>query len=242
VALTPEASAALGAHVREITRVPYRVGRESHDTQRTAHGVVPESRDPGSRPTHDLYLRDRAEPLNVSREHFVIDRLDAGYGLVDHESTCGTLVEGEPVGGSTRAAPARCATPTSSSSAPRSARTSSSSGSPDAQGTCHWVWLRFAKSGSPAALSVRCACAAWPRPTGVPRHSPPRQRSSLCARPAERAGAAPGRMRPGLDVPPRYVAPDRCDLLEEQTSGVEASRDAYAQPTSSGSDHQGAVP
>jgi hypothetical protein len=28
----------------------------------------------GSRPTNDLYLRDREEPLNVSREHFAIDR------------------------------------------------------------------------------------------------------------------------------------------------------------------------
>jgi predicted component of type VI protein secretion system len=102
VALTPEAYAALGAREREITRFPYRVGRESRETQRTAQGVVTERRHPGSRPTNDLYLPDREEPLNVSREHFAIDRGDTGYILVDQASTCGTLVEGESVGGDTR--------------------------------------------------------------------------------------------------------------------------------------------
>ncbi len=99
VALTPEAYAALGAREREITRFPYRVGRESREAQRTPHGFVTERRDPGSWPTNDLFLRDREEPLNVSREHFAIDRRDAGYVLVDRESTCGTIVEGETVGG-----------------------------------------------------------------------------------------------------------------------------------------------
>jgi predicted component of type VI protein secretion system len=102
VALTPEAYAALGAREREITRFPYRVGRESRETQRTAQGVVTERRGPGSRPTNDLYLPDREEPLNVSREHFAIDRGDTGYILVDQASTCGTIVEGESVGGDTR--------------------------------------------------------------------------------------------------------------------------------------------
>jgi pSer/pThr/pTyr-binding forkhead associated (FHA) protein len=99
VALTPEAHAALGARELEITRFPYRVGRESREAQRTPRGFATERRDPGSRPINDLFLHERKEPLNVSREHFVIDRRDAGYVLVDRESTCGTLVEGEPVGG-----------------------------------------------------------------------------------------------------------------------------------------------
>ena len=99
VALTPEACAALGAREREITRFPFRVGRESREAQRTPQGFVTERRDPGSRPTNDLFLRDREEPLNVSREHFLIERRDAGYVLVDRESTCGTIVEGEAVGG-----------------------------------------------------------------------------------------------------------------------------------------------
>jgi len=102
VALTPEASAALGAHQRTITRFPYRVGRESRDTERTPHGFGTERRDPGSRPANDLYLRDREELLNVSREHFAIERDDTGYLLVDQGSTCGTIVEGESVGGHAR--------------------------------------------------------------------------------------------------------------------------------------------
>ena len=99
VALTPEAHAALGARDVEITRFPYRVGRESRGIQRTSHGFVTERRGPGSRPSNDLYLLEREEPLNVSREHFTIDRDDTGYILVDHASTCGTIVEGQTVGG-----------------------------------------------------------------------------------------------------------------------------------------------
>jgi pSer/pThr/pTyr-binding forkhead associated (FHA) protein len=102
VALTPEAYAALGAHEREITRVPYRVGREARETRRTAQGFAAERRDPGSRPINDLFLRDRGEPLNVSREHFAIDRGDTEYILVDQASTCGTIVEGQSVGGHAR--------------------------------------------------------------------------------------------------------------------------------------------
>lgn len=45
-----------------------------------------------------VHLAEHAEPLNVSREHFEIDRDDAGYILVDRASTCGTIVEGQTVG------------------------------------------------------------------------------------------------------------------------------------------------
>ena len=102
VALTPEAFAALGARERVITRFPYRVGRESREGQRTPQGTVTERRDPGSRPANDLYLRDRQEPLNVSRDHLAIDHEDTGYVLVDQASTCGTIVEGQSIGGHTR--------------------------------------------------------------------------------------------------------------------------------------------
>ena len=102
VAITPESGAALGAPEREITRFPYRVGRESRGMHRTAYGIISERRDPGSRPSNDLYLVEPDEPLNVSREHFEIDRDGAGYILVDRASTCGTIVEGQTVGGDTR--------------------------------------------------------------------------------------------------------------------------------------------
>jgi pSer/pThr/pTyr-binding forkhead associated (FHA) protein len=102
VALTPESRAALGAAQTEIERFPYRVGRESRGMQRTAEGIVRERRSPGSRPTNELYLVEHDEPMNVSRAHFLIDRSDADYVLVDRESTCGTIVEGEIVGGGTQ--------------------------------------------------------------------------------------------------------------------------------------------
>ena len=102
VALTPEARDALGAPRREMKSFPYRVGRESRGTQRTPQGVVSERRDPGSRPSNDLYLLEHDDPMNVSREHFEIDRADTGYVLVDRASTCGTIVEGHIAGGDTR--------------------------------------------------------------------------------------------------------------------------------------------
>jgi len=103
VALTPESRTALGASRAEIERFPYRVGRESRGIQRTAQGFMSERRSPGSRPSNDLYLVEHDEPMNVSRAHFHIDRDDSGgYVLVDRESTCGTIVEGDVVGGGTR--------------------------------------------------------------------------------------------------------------------------------------------
>ena len=47
-------------------------------------------------------LVEHAEPMNVSRAHFQIDRDGAGYVFVDRDSTCGTIVEGEIVGGAAR--------------------------------------------------------------------------------------------------------------------------------------------
>jgi pSer/pThr/pTyr-binding forkhead associated (FHA) protein len=102
VALTPESRTALGASHTGVERFPYRVGRESRGTQRIGGGFVGERRSSGSRPTNDLYLVENDEPMNVSRSHFQIDRSDAGYLLVDLESTCGTIVEGTLVGGDTR--------------------------------------------------------------------------------------------------------------------------------------------
>lgn len=102
VALTPETRTALGASQSVIERFPYRVGRESRATQRTAGGFVRERRSGGSTPTNDLYLVEYDGPMNVSRSHFQIDWADASYVLVDLESTCGTIVEGTLVGGDTR--------------------------------------------------------------------------------------------------------------------------------------------
>jgi hypothetical protein len=98
VALTEEARQALRGEQLVLDRLPFRVGRESRagsarpwraDNRRT--GTAP--------PLNDLYLLEPGEVLNVSREHFAIDREGDGYVLVDRESACGTLVEGRQVGG-----------------------------------------------------------------------------------------------------------------------------------------------
>jgi hypothetical protein len=98
-ALTPEARDALGAPEIEITCLPFRVGRESRVPRRAAGRVVMERRRAGTRPNNDLYLTERDEPLNVSREHFQIEHNGTHWVLVDRQSSCGTIVEGQVIGG-----------------------------------------------------------------------------------------------------------------------------------------------
>jgi pSer/pThr/pTyr-binding forkhead associated (FHA) protein len=96
-ALTPEARATLNGSLYEIPHFPFRVGRES----RIGHTPdYPNSRRNSVSPlNNDLYLRETTLPLNVSREHFQIEKRNDGYYLVDRGSACGTLVEGVMVGG-----------------------------------------------------------------------------------------------------------------------------------------------
>jgi len=58
--------------------------------------LTPESRIALGAPERDIAR------FHVSREHFEIDRDDAGCILVDRASTCGTIVEGQTVGDETR--------------------------------------------------------------------------------------------------------------------------------------------
>ncbi len=59
-----------------------------------------ERRKGGGVPNNDLYVIDRGDKLNISREHFQIEREDDGsYWLVDRGSACGTAVDGAAVGG-----------------------------------------------------------------------------------------------------------------------------------------------
>jgi pSer/pThr/pTyr-binding forkhead associated (FHA) protein len=99
VGLTPEARGALGATQLVIRAFPFRVGRESRGDRRVAARTITERRKSGTRPNNDLYLVEHDEPFNVSREHFEIDHNGTHFVLVDRQSTCGTIVEGEVVGG-----------------------------------------------------------------------------------------------------------------------------------------------
>jgi pSer/pThr/pTyr-binding forkhead associated (FHA) protein len=78
-------------------RFPFRVGRESRAFAPQA-GYPNSRRSEESIPNNDLYLVDPGTILNVSREHFLIDRQGDEYSLVDRGSSCGTLVEGQKVG------------------------------------------------------------------------------------------------------------------------------------------------
>lgn len=101
-AMTPEAKESIGGTQVEIRAFPFRVGRESRKMTWTPKGIISERRHPDRQPNNDLYLTEKSDPMNVSREHFLIDAQGEGYVLVDRDSTCGTIVEGKTVGGQTK--------------------------------------------------------------------------------------------------------------------------------------------
>jgi pSer/pThr/pTyr-binding forkhead associated (FHA) protein len=103
-ALTPEALEAVPASQLAgdaiiIRGFPFRVGRESR--VRKVDGRIERIERPKGKdghPNNDLYLVDRGELLNISREHFQIERGAEGYILVDRGSACGTRVGEERLG------------------------------------------------------------------------------------------------------------------------------------------------
>ncbi|MCB1878186.1 MAG: hypothetical protein KDH88_19600 [Chromatiales bacterium] len=102
-ALTDEAAQAMGAERVEIEHFPFRVGRESRTQTVNGELVVMERRRSDHAPNNDLYLLDRGVRLNISREHFQIERrLFGRYRLVDRGSACGTGVGGDWIGGRDR--------------------------------------------------------------------------------------------------------------------------------------------
>lgn len=102
VALTPEAKAALGGAEVVISVFPFRVGRDSRSLGRAAPRTLVDRRKSSGRPTNDLYLAEKTEPFQVSREHLQILHNGTRYVLVDRQSASGTIVEGTLVGGERR--------------------------------------------------------------------------------------------------------------------------------------------
>ena len=99
IPLTPEAAAALAGHDVTLGESPFRVGRDSRGPRNAAGRTIAERRKGERRPTNELYLPDRSEPVNVSREHLMIQHNGTSYVLIDRQSVCGTIVEGAEVGG-----------------------------------------------------------------------------------------------------------------------------------------------
>ena len=98
-ALTPEARTALGGPELAIAAFPFRVGRDSRGARRAVARVLMDRRRGASRPNNELYLSESGPGADVSREHFQIEHNGADYVLIDRQSACGTLVEGQVVGG-----------------------------------------------------------------------------------------------------------------------------------------------
>ena len=99
VAITPEAEYALGDRrdVR-LTHFPFKFGRES----RLSQGVFGREQRLGHTPqVNDVYLRERrsSDLIQISRDHFAIERMDGQFFVVDRGSVAGTIVGGRRIGG-----------------------------------------------------------------------------------------------------------------------------------------------
>ncbi len=94
VPLTGETRVVLsGASELILTRFPFRVGRESRSPAEARVDFQNERRRSTIAPNNDLYIWDPGPLLNVSREHFQIERGQSGeFFLRDRGSTCGTVV------------------------------------------------------------------------------------------------------------------------------------------------------
>ena len=98
-ALTPEAKTALGGPELVIRAFPFRVGRDSRGARRAVARVLMDRRRGASRPNNELYLSECEPVADVSREHFQIEHNGTDYVLIDRQSSSGTLVEGQQIGG-----------------------------------------------------------------------------------------------------------------------------------------------
>lgn len=99
-ALTPEATTSLGEARVLIHTLPFRVGRESRMVAGEQGLRVAERRKFSGAPNNELYLIDAGPRLQVSRNHFQVERDGAGgYQLTDRGSACGVLVGSRQIGG-----------------------------------------------------------------------------------------------------------------------------------------------
>ena len=100
VATTEEATRSIADQSSlRIETFPFRVGRE----RRAARSYFPRMREQRLGSAHqlnDLYLLELVRRhLQISREHFAIERTPDSFLLVDRGSACGTIVSGRHIGG-----------------------------------------------------------------------------------------------------------------------------------------------
>ena len=103
-AITPESKNAitnscLGNEIIGIWHFPFRLGRESRVQYVEGEMVHSERVKLNSgKPNNDIYLIDRGQYLQISRQHFQIEKTETGYLLRDRQSACGTVVNTQKIG------------------------------------------------------------------------------------------------------------------------------------------------
>jgi pSer/pThr/pTyr-binding forkhead associated (FHA) protein len=99
IPVTVEAAAALGGKTEvPLTRFPFKFGRESRLSR---EAVSTEQRLGRVADVNDFYLKEpaTAEMLQISRDHFSIERAGDEFFVVDRGSVAGTIVGGRRIGG-----------------------------------------------------------------------------------------------------------------------------------------------
>jgi pSer/pThr/pTyr-binding forkhead associated (FHA) protein len=87
----------LGGNELVLPHLPFRVGRENRLNKLV--NAIERRIGAGHKQVNDIYLVEDTEYVNVSREHFVIEEVQGRVQLRDVGSACGTIVEGEILGG-----------------------------------------------------------------------------------------------------------------------------------------------
>ncbi len=83
-----------------IRKFPFRIGRESRVKMIDGRVErIERAKFNDAEPNNDLYLIDDGHLLNISREHFQIEKDADNYYLYDRGSACGTRIGEKVVGG-----------------------------------------------------------------------------------------------------------------------------------------------
>ena len=100
VPLTPEARTAASGGDILVETLPFRVGRDLRNGQLSPFRLFrKERRRTSETGPNDVYLAEHNRPHRVSRRHILIDQEGGRFYVEDQGSACGTLVEGEALGG-----------------------------------------------------------------------------------------------------------------------------------------------
>jgi hypothetical protein len=78
---------------------PFKIGRESR-MAKNERGLFVKLRifNDISKPNNDIYLVNNTERLEISKEHFLIERKDDSYFIKDRKSTLGTKLNNQEIG------------------------------------------------------------------------------------------------------------------------------------------------